>query len=164
MYSPASPGVRSRPGPADHRRHLELEVEPPAPRRHRDVVAGTGQRIRVREVAERRLVPDRRDRRVRVRVLDHALDVLLEHREVADRRWTPPAPAARPRSSGSSASTRAARRSRSPPSAPSRSMVPTSAASTLTVSPVDDRRPRAAPWSTLPILMAMPFRWGPTRS
>ena len=83
------PGLAGRqvtPGAADHRRHLELEVEPPAPRRHRDLLAGTGHGVGVGEVAERRLVPDRRDRRVRVRVLDHALDVLLEHREVAHRR------------------------------------------------------------------------------
>ncbi len=86
MYSPASPGGEIPARAADHRAHLELEVEALAARRHRDVLAGTRQRVRVREVAERRLVPDRRNRRVRVRVLDHARDVLLEHREVADRR------------------------------------------------------------------------------
>ena len=80
-------GPEVRPGAADDGRDLELEVERRAARRHRDLVVGAGDGVGVREVTERRLVPDAGTLASgRRRVLIDAFDVLLEHGEVADRR------------------------------------------------------------------------------
>ena len=89
MWPAASPGDRSRPSEpddaADHGADLELEVEPLGARRAH-LGAGRDDRVRVREVEGRELVP----------LVDHvagavdrggdALDVLLERHEVAHAR------------------------------------------------------------------------------